>query len=51
MTRVIPTREWDSRVGIDDFRLIPSMCITGRSVELEIERLPVICQLNKRLAR
>ena len=27
------------------------MSITGRIVEPEIEHLPVICQLNKRLAR
>ena len=51
MTRVIPTREWDTRVGIDAFRLMPSMRITGRIVEPEIKQLPVICQLNKGLAR
>ena len=30
---------------------MPSILVTGRRVELEIEHLPVICQLNKKEAR
>ena len=51
MKEEISVREQDSQTGIDAYRLMPSMNITGRIVESEIEYLPVIYQLNKRLAR
>ena len=51
MTRVISVLKQDLRTGIDAYRLMPSMSIAGRIVELEIEHLPVICQLNKKETR